>query len=124
MKRTLNAALAMMVMFALTAMVSTSAIAQQKGTGTPKGSGQFFVDQDGDGICDNIGTHQGQKNGAGSQGKGYGKKDGTGNKGAGPKDGTGYGAGNGTCTGTGAGAGVCDGTGSKGAANRGGGRGK
>jgi hypothetical protein len=120
MKRIINAALTLAVVFALGVMFTDSAYSQHKGTGSPKGNGQFFVDQDGDGICDNVGTHQGQKMGNGGQGKGYGKKDGTGNKGVGPKDGTGFGAGNGTCTGTG----VCDGTGPKGSANRGNTRGK
>ncbi|MFA6438882.1 MAG: hypothetical protein WCX28_06200 [Bacteriovoracaceae bacterium] len=120
MKRSMKAAFTLIVVFALASMFTESAMAQQKGTGTPRGNGQFFIDQDGDGICDNFGTHQGQKMGSGGQGKGYGKKDGTGNKEMGPKDGTGFGAGNGTCTGTG----VCDGTGQKGAANRGNGRSK
>ena len=114
MKRTLKAALAIVTMLALAVMFSDTAAAQQKGNGTPKGQGQYFVDKDGDGICDNVGTHQGQK--MGNAGKGYGKKDGTGNQGVGPKDGTGYGAGK--CGGT------CDGTGPKGSANRGSARGK
>ena len=116
MKRIINAAFTLAVVFALGMMFTDSVYAQQKGTGTPKGNGQYFVDQDGDGICDNFGTHQGQKMGNGQKGKGMGPNDGTGNKGKGPKDGTGYGAGSGNCTGTG----VCDGTGQKGAANRGG----
>ena len=115
MKRIINAALTLVVAFALGIMFTDSAAAQGTGTGTPKGSGQYFVDQDGDGICDNVGTHQGQKNSTGQRGKGMGPKDGSGNKGQGPKDGTGLGSGN--CTS--GGAGVCDGTGPKGSAGRG-----
>ncbi len=115
MKQIINAALTLVVAFALGVMFTDSAYAQSKGTGTPKGSGQYFVDQDGDGICDNVGTHQGQKMGNGQRGKGMGQKDGTGNNGQGPKDGTGYGAGSGNCTS----GGVCDGTGPKGNLNRG-----
>ncbi len=114
MKQIINTALTLVVMFALGVMFTDSAYAQHKGTGTPKGNGQYFVDQDGDGICDNVGTHQGQKMGNGQKGKGMGPKDGSGNKGQGPKDGTGYGSGN--CTN----GGVCDGTGPKGNVNRGG----
>jgi hypothetical protein len=118
MKRIINAALTLAVVFALGLMFTETAAAQNKGTGTPKGQGQYFVDQDGDGICDNVGTHQGQKNGNTAKGKRSGPKDGTGFKGNGPKDGTGNGSG--TCNGTGTGTGICDGTGSKGSMNRGG----
>lgn len=106
MKRITTIAITLSVVFALGLLFTQSASAQQKGTGTPKGQGQYFVDQDGDGICDNVGTGIGKKTGNGSKGKGYGAKDGSGNKGVGPKDGTGYGAGKGT--------GVCDGTGTQG----------
>jgi hypothetical protein len=77
-----------------------------------------WVDADGDGICDNVGTGVGQQlkganansgNGKGNRKGGYG--DGTGIR---PQDGTGLGAGVGTGTGTG----VCDGTGPKGAVKR------
>lgn len=68
-----------------------------------------WVDADGDGVCDNVGTqNQGQ-------GKGYGKKDGTGNP-AKPQDGTGFGKMNGAGNGSGNGAG--DGTGSSGSQKR------
>ncbi len=120
MKRIINAALTIAVVLALGVMFTDSVYAQQKGTDTPKGQGQNFVDQDGDGICDNVGTHQGQKMGNGQKGKGMGPKDGTGHKGQGPKDGTGFGSGNCGGTGTGTGTGVCDGTGPKGNVNRGG----
>ncbi|MFA6455244.1 MAG: hypothetical protein WCW40_00370 [Bacteroidota bacterium] len=114
MKRIINAALTLVVALTLGVMFTDSVYAQQKGTVTPTERGQYFVDQDGDGICDNVGTHQGQKAGNGQRGKGMGPKDGTGNKGQGPKDGTGFGSGK--CTG--AGTGVCDGTGPKGNMNR------
>ena len=113
MKRIINMALTLAVILALGVLFTDSASAQEKGTKTQKeqGKGQYFSDQDGDGICDNVGTKMGQKSGNGMKGKGNGPKDGTGNKGVGPKDGTGYGSGNGT--------GVCDGTGPKGTPQRG-----
>ncbi len=74
---------------------------------------QNFIDEDGDGVCDNQGKKVGKKNQAKS-GKGYGPGDGTGNKGIGPKDGSGFGAGKSAGTGSG----NNDGTGAKG--NRGG----
>ena len=115
MKRIINATLALALMGALGVMFTHDAIAQQKGTGNGQ-RGALFVDQDGDGICDNFGTKAGQALGSGSQGKGYGPGNGTGNMGQGPKDGTGHGAKTGTCTGTGVGigTGVCDLTGPKG----------
>lgn len=72
-------------------------------------TGVNWVDADGDGICDNYGTNQGQ-------GKGYGLKDGSG-AGVRPQDGTGFGKSAGAGSGTGTG--VCDGTGPKGSAKRG-----
>lgn len=124
MKRIINTAMALALVGALGVMFSHDALAQQKGTGT--GRGTQFVDQDGDGVCDNFGTRSGQKMGNSSKGKGYGPGDGTGNMGQGPKDGTGYGkmagSGTGICDGTGpkggAGTGVCDGTGRKGMQGR------
>lgn len=110
MKSIINATLTIALVFALGFMFTNSSFAQEKGTGTPKGQGQHFVDQDGDGICDNFGTHQGHKMGNGQKGKGMGPQDGTGKKGQGMKGGAG------NCTGTG----VCDGTGPKGSMNRGG----
>ena len=113
MKRIINAALALALVAALGVLFTHDAVAQQKGTGTGKG-GALFVDQDGDGVCDNFGTKAGQKLGNGRQGKGYGPGNGTGNMGVGPKDGTGYGNKSGICTGTG----TCDGTGPKGSQGR------
>lgn len=50
--------------------------------------GPNWIDENGDGICDNVGTdNQGQAN---SAGKGLGLKDGSGAKPS-PQDGTGYG---------------------------------
>ncbi|MEW6005493.1 MAG: hypothetical protein AB1695_09285 [Stygiobacter sp.] len=70
-----------------------------------KGAKTNWVDANGDGICDNVGT---SAQGAGI-GKGHGKKDGTGTP-MQPKDGTGYGAknhsaNNGNTEGTGTGSG-------------------
>jgi hypothetical protein len=55
------------------------------------GKGQYFVDKNKDGICDNCGQRVGMKSQF-RKGKGYGPGDGTGNFGLRPKDGTGYGA--------------------------------
>jgi hypothetical protein len=117
MKRIMNAAMALVLMSALGLMFTHDAVAQQKGSGTGK-RGTMFVDQNGDGVCDNFGTNAGQKLGNSSQGKGYGPGNGTGNMGQGPKDGTGYGKKSGVCTGTGTGTGVCDGSGPKGSMGR------
>jgi hypothetical protein len=72
-------------------------------------AGPNYVDNDGDGICDNYQVRQGTR---GRRGRGYGPGDGTGNQGVGPRDGSGYGPG------TGAGTGRCDGTGPKGRGGR------
>lgn len=99
MKHTIFLAEAVLIAIAF---LSTSVNAQTVGKGAGKGIKTNWVDKNGDGICDNVGTGN-QGTGAG---KGYGKKDGTGTH-VRPMDGTGYGkkAGNGTCTG------VCDGSG-------------
>ena len=130
MKRIMNTTLLIAVILAVGFMLTDSASAQQKGTGKGKvnGHGLYFVDENGDGICDNYGTHVGQKNGSGTgvcdgtgpKGggvcKGTGVCDGTGPKG----NGKGLGNGTGVCDGTGSGTGVCDGTGPKGKVTRGG----
>lgn len=111
MKRTalLTLAVVLSVLF-----FASSAQAQTTGNGQGKGVKTNWVDANGDGICDNVGTSaQGKMN----SGKGFGKKDGTGNP-LRPQDGTGFGAKNGNLTGTG----VCDGSGPKGAAARRGGK--
>jgi hypothetical protein len=104
MKRIINAAMALALVGALTILFSHDSFAQQKGTGTGTvKKGMHFVDQDGDGVCDNfatkgtakIGTGTGVCDGTGPKGKGMGMKNGNGT---------------GVCTGTG----VCDGTGPKG----------
>ncbi len=125
MKRIINAALTLAIIGALGVLFTHESFAQQKGTGA--GRGARFVDQDGDGVCDNYANRSAQKMGNVQKGKGYGPGNGTGNMGQGPKDGTGYGkkAGNstGVCDGTGpkggTGTGVCDGTGPKGMQGRG-----
>ncbi len=116
-------------------LTSSDTRAQQKG----KKGGSAFVDLNGDGICDNLGSGYGfdedgdgipngqdddyvkPQNGTGKKfmngkasnnkiGKGgSGPGNGNGNSGIGPRDGTGYGAKSG----------ICDGTGPKGNRNRG-----
>ncbi|MBA4406915.1 hypothetical protein C0389_06540 [bacterium] len=83
-------------------------------TGNGRGAKVNWVDANGDGICDNVGT---SLQGVNRTGKGYGKKDGTGNP-LRPQDGTGFGAKGGNLTGTG----VCDGSGPKGSMGRRGGK--
>ncbi len=125
MKRIVNTTLALALVAALGVLFTHDALAQEKGTGKTRGA--QFVDQDGDGVCDNYTARSGQKMGNAHKGKGYGPGNGTGNMGQGPKDGTGYGkmGGNGTglCDGTGPkggnGGGTCDGTGPKGMQQRG-----
>jgi hypothetical protein len=70
-----------------------------------------WVDLNGDGICDNVGT---SVQGTSKAAKGFGKKDGSGNP-VRPMDGTGYGSKNGNLTGTG----TCTGTGPQGTSARG-----
>jgi hypothetical protein len=130
MKRTTLLALAVLAGWAVTAAAQTPEPADQakntleqsqvqKRTETQareqveaRGTGQRFVDADGDGICDNC-RGSGQGNGAAKGRRGRGPGDGTGNQGVGPRDGSGFG--------TGARSGNCDGTGPKGRGSRGGG---
>ncbi len=107
MKRILQLTLTLAMMIGISAMLSDTAYAQDKGTGKNTDS-PSFIDVDGDGVCDNYTAVGGKAQGSlGSKGHKYGPKDGTGNKGQGPKNGTGYGAtqnnksGQGTCDGTG-----------------------
>ncbi|MCX6169477.1 MAG: hypothetical protein NTX65_09060 [Ignavibacteriales bacterium] len=111
MKRT--ALLTIVVIFSILFLAST-ANAQTTGNGQGKGVKTNWVDANGDGICDKVGT---SLQGANRSGKGYGKKDGTGNP-LRPQDGTGFGAKSGNLSGTG----VCDGSGPKGSAARRGGK--
>lgn len=113
MKRLINATLALTLVAALGILFSNDAAAQTK-TPAPGQRGINFVDQDGDGVCDNLGTNVGQRLGNGMRGKGFGPGNGTGNKGQGPKDGTGFGARATNAAATG----VCDGTGPKGVQSR------
>jgi hypothetical protein len=114
MKRIINILSVLAIMAALGVLFTQEATAQEKGTGAGTRSAQF-IDQDGDGVCDNVGTGIGQKQGQAGKGKGYGPGDGTGNAGQGPKDGTGYGK----RAGAGSGSGVCNGTGTGGAVGSG-----
>lgn len=91
---------------------ASNSYAQTTPSGNGKGAKVNWVDADGDGICDNVGTSQ---QGVNRSGKGYGKKDGSGNP-VKPQDGTGFGKKGGNATGSG----VHDGTGPKGNMNRGG----
>lgn len=72
--------------------------------------GPFFVDANGDGICDNY------QSGAPRLGRGQGRGNawGRGGRRLGPQDGSGFGAGSGAAVGRGGRTGVCDGTGPKG----------
>jgi hypothetical protein len=116
MKRILNITFAFVLVSSLVLLASNSVSAQTK-TGTGQ-RGALFVDKDGDGICDNVGTHagQGMNKAAGKRGQGVGNGTGTGSMGKGAGMGTGVCTGTCTGTGTGTGTGVCDGTGPKGAA--------
>lgn len=91
--------------------LSSNSFAQSQGNGNHGAVKTNWVDSNGDGICDNVGT---SLQGSSKSGKGYGKKDGSGNP-VRPMDGTGFGKKAGNLTGTG----VCDGTGPKGTTARG-----
>jgi hypothetical protein len=118
MKRLVTLAAALAVTFALAGATRTQAADDQAGSQPTRQAAvkPNFVDNDGDGICDNCtGTGQGARVGARQGRGGHGPGDGTGNQGVGPQDGSGYGARSG--------AGTCDGTGPKGQARRAGRRG-
>ena len=112
MKRILNIAFAFVLVSSLVLLASNSVSAQTKTSNGQRGA--LFIDKDGDGICDNVGTHAGQamNKPAGKRGQGAGNGTGAGRMGKGAGMGTGVCPGTGTGTGTG----VCDGTGPKGAA--------
>lgn len=88
--------------------------AQSNGKGNQSAVKTNWVDLNGDGLCDNVGT---SAQGSMQTGKGYGKKDGSGTQ-ARPQDGTGFGKKGGNATLSG----VHDGTGPKGANGRRGGK--
>lgn len=96
----------------LVALIATIGLAAAGyGPGNNTGDQQSFVDEDGDGVCDNWVDADGDgvndnclQDGSANQYRygsqqrnGYGPGDGTGHKGMGPRDGTGYGPGNGDC---------------------------
>lgn len=117
MKRIINISFAIVFVMALVLLTSNAASAQVKTAGQ---RGALFVDANGDGICDNVGTRagQGMNKTTGGRGQGTGVCTGAGagmGTGAGTGKGTGVCTGLGTGTGTGTGTGVCDGTGPKGA---------
>jgi hypothetical protein len=102
-----NAALfTLAILLSLTFFTSTSH-AQNVGRGNQSAVKTNWVDLNGDGLCDNVGT---TAQGSSQVGKGYGKKDGNGTQ-TRPQDGTGFGkkGGNATVSGT------HDGTGTQGA---------
>jgi hypothetical protein len=105
-----NAALfTLVVLLSLTVFTSSSS-AQSVGRGNPSTVKTNWVDLNGDGLCDNVGT---ALQGSNKTGKGYGKKDGSGTQ-LRPQDGTGFGNKGGNATVSG----VHDGTGPKGANGR------
>jgi len=111
MKRTLIFTIALVLSIGF--FTSTS-IAQTTGTGDKNAVKTSWVDVNGDGLCDNVGTSlQGSK----QTSKGFGKKDGSGTA-ARPQDGTGFGNKGGNATVSG----VHDGTGQKGSSARRGGK--
>jgi len=100
------------VVIGLVAIIATiGLVTASNGPGNGTCDQQSFVDENGDGICDNWVDGDGindncLKEGTGNQyrygrqqGKGYGPGDGTGHNGIGPRNGMGYGPGNGDCKG-------------------------
>lgn len=59
----------MFAAMALVLLMSVAAFAADVPSVSPYGAGQgiYFVDADGDGVCDNTGLYLGQQTGAGSQ---------------------------------------------------------
>ena len=120
MKRLINLTVILLVLSVFTSSIFAQQEANKQnrkmvkaqtlqGTST---QGPNWIDADGDGICDNVGTSARNQmkdvNGKGQKGnKKGGLGDGTGLR---PQDGTGFGSGNGT--------GVCDETGPKGSTRR------
>lgn len=104
MKRTIIFTLALVV---TTLVFASNSYAQSTGNRNQGAVKTNWVDLNGDGLCDNVGT---PNQGSAQVGKGYGKKDGSGTP-VRPQDGTGFGkkGGNATASGT------HDGTGPKGA---------
>jgi hypothetical protein len=109
MKRLMILSMGIDLAFAMTASAQGNRKGAAKGKSQQAGSAAF-VDNDGDGICDN--NVPGSASGQRARGRGKG----AGNQGVGPRDGSGYGKGNGA--GRVAGSGNCDGTGPKGQGNR------
>lgn len=102
-----NAALFTLAILLSLTFFASSTSAQTKGKGNQSAVKTNWVDLNGDGLCDNVGT---SLQGSSKAGKGYGKKDGSGTQ-VRPQDGTGFGnkGGNATLNGT------HDGTGKQGA---------
>lgn len=109
MKRLMILSLGAVLAFAMTASAGGNRHGATKGKSQQADSGAAFVDNDGDGICDNF-----QTGARGNQAKARGN--GAGNQGVGPRDGSGFQKGSGA--GRVAESGNCDGTGPKGQGNR------
>jgi hypothetical protein len=94
MKKFVIAAIGLVAIVAAVGLVSAG-----YGPDAAERSQENFVDADEDGVCDNMVDEDGNGVNDNRQmnGKCYGPGDGTGNAGVGPKDGSGYGLGNGEC---------------------------
>lgn len=95
-----------LLLLGVTAVAASAQTVSRNGPPADRPAGQYFVDADGDGICDHfqVGTPgAGMRAQRGGKRGGYGPGDGTGHQGIGPRDGSGYGPGaaSGNCTGTG-----------------------
>jgi hypothetical protein len=102
-----NAALVTIAIFLTLTFFTSTSNAQTIGNGNQSAVKTNWVDLNGDGLCDNVGS---SSRGSSQVGKGYGKKDGSGTQSR-PLDGTGFGKKGGNATESG----VHDGTGTQGA---------
>lgn len=111
MKNLMNLSIALLVLTFLTSTMFAQSNPNGKGLRGENVQSKW-VDEDGDGICDNFGTaNQGSKNAVDGRKSNSGQRLGDGS-GVRPQDGTGFGKGNGSGTGD------CDGTGPKGRGKR------
>lgn len=109
-----NTALITIAILLSLTIFTSGANAQSSGRGNQTAVTTNWVDLNGDGLCDNVGT---SLQGSSKAGKGYGKKDGSGLA-LRPQDGTGFGNKGGNANVSG----VHDGTGPKGSSARRGGK--
>jgi hypothetical protein len=89
--RALKVGLTLLALFSFLIITSGSAFSHPPITYKNADPGQYYMDKNKDGICDNYGMRMGLKSPT-KKGKGYGPGKGTGNLGERPKEGTGYGA--------------------------------